>query len=327
MKAIIPVAGTGTRLRPFTATVPKPLLPVAGKPILAHIVDNLLSNGIDELIFIVGYKGDKIREYVEKKYSVKTIFVEQEKLLGLGYAVKLGLEKCSNEPVIIALGDTIIEMGLKGVIAGGRNTIGVHRVENPRRFGVVELDNDRIIDMQEKPEHPASNLAITSPYFFTDSSVLYEALNKVIAKGIRTRGEYQLTDAMRIMVENGEEIYATEITGWFDCGTVETLIETNRHLLEHVPPMKHQKNTVFIPPVYVGEGATIERSVIGPNVSIGDNSVVRDSIIVDSIIGNGAVTEHCILKSSILGNESSYRGQCRRLILGDHSEGGFYDSE
>jgi len=324
MKAIIPVAGTGTRLRPFTVTQPKPLLPVAGKPILAHILDSLISVGIDEFILIIGYMGEKIREYVEEHYDVGAEFVTQEELLGLGYAIKLGLDRTDDEPVLIALGDTIIEVGLKKVISEGKNTIGVHKVEDPRRFGVVELENGRVVGLEEKPDNPRSNLAITSPYFFKSSAALREALVELVQKKIKTRGEYQLTDAMRIMLDRGEEMGVVEIEGWFDCGTVETLIYTNRHLLERAEPPDALESVVFIPPVYIGKNTTIERSVIGPNVSIGDNSVIRDAIVKDSIIGNYACAENCLLKGSILGDESAYHGRCNRMILGDHSEGGFY---
>ncbi len=324
MKAIIPVAGTGTRLRPFTSTVPKPLLPVAGKPILAHILDSIIKSSVDELILIIGYKGEKIREYVEKNYDIPARFIEQEKLLGLGYAVMLGLEEVDNEPVLIALGDTIIELGLDEIISEGKNTIGVRHVENPSRFGVVEVRGDRIIGLQEKPEQPKSNLAITSPYYFIASGELRKALKTIVDSGQKTRGEYQLTDALQLMVERGIDIYAKEIGGWFDCGTVETLIETNRHLLEHAIPTEKFPDVVLIPPVYIGENCLVERCVIGPYVSIGEGTQITDSIISDSIIGNSATIERGFLKGSILGDHSSYKGQFGKMILGDHSQGGFY---
>lgn len=324
MKAIIPVAGTGTRLRPFTSTVPKPLLPVAGKPILAHILDSIIKSQVDELVLIIGYKGEKIREYVEKNYDIPATFVRQEKLLGLGYAVMLGLEKVENEPVLIALGDTIIELGLDEIISEGKNIIGVRRVEDPSRFGVVEVKGERIVGLQEKPEQPKSDLAITSPYYFIGSGELRRALKDLVDRGKKTRGEYQLTDALQLMVERGIDIYAKEIGGWFDCGTVETLIETNRHLLEHAVPTKKFEDAVLVPPVYIGAGCTIERCVIGPYVSIGDDTIISDSIISDSIIGNKATVERGFLKGSILGDHSSYRGQFGKMILGDHSQGGFY---
>jgi len=327
MKAIIPVAGRGTRLRPFTSTVPKPLLPVAGKPILAHIIDNLIETGVDELILITGYMGDKIRAYVEKKYDLKLHFVKQDRLLGLGYAINLGLKICNNEPVLVALGDTIIETGLEGFVDSGYNTIGVVKVDDPRRFGVVEVDGRKVIGLQEKPENPKSDLAITGPYYFQNSDVVKEALNFIIEKEIQTRGEYQITDAMARMVENGAEIYISKIEGWFDCGTVDTLIWTNRHLLEHASPPEKIDTVVFIPPVFIGENAVIERSVIGPNVSIGEGAEVRDSVIADSILGDNAVAEECNIRTSVLGNESAFRGHWNRMILGDYSEGGYYNSK
>jgi len=325
MKAIIPVAGTGTRLRPFTSTVPKPLLPVAGKPILAHILDSLLDGGVDEFIIVVGYMGNRIREFVESKYSIPIKFVEQEKLLGLGYAVHLGLKEVGDEPVLIALGDTIIELGIDRIINGGRNVIGVRKVDNPRRFGVVEMKGDRIIGLQEKPEHPKSNLAITGPYFFTDSEALKLALEYIVEEGIKTRDEFQLTDALQLIVEGGMDIYTNKIAGWFDCGTVETLIETNRHFLKRSPAPRKFDNAVIIPPVFIGENCILERCVVGPFVSIGNSVVIKDSVISDSIIGDGASVEGAFLKRSILGNSSAYQGHSNRLILGDHSQGGFFE--
>ncbi len=325
MKAIIPVAGVGARLKPFTSTVPKPLLPVAGKPILAHLMDNLSRLGVDRFILITGYMGDKIRSFVDADYPGKAEFYEQETLLGLGYAVKLGLRACDNERVIVALGDTIIEADLSGSIGKKTNVVGIHKVENPRRFGVVELDGDRIVGMEEKPKEPKSDMAIAGFYIFENSDTISAALDTIVEKGIKTRGEYQLTDAMRLMLENGEEFYAARIEGWFDCGTVETLIETNKHLLAKVGEPKPIDSVVFVPPVYVGKGAKIVQSVIGPNVSVGDNATIRDSIIVDSILGDRVSVERAHLRGSILGNESSYCGRWAKMILGDHSEGGYYN--
>jgi glucose-1-phosphate thymidylyltransferase len=327
MKAIIPVAGVGTRLKPFTTTVPKPLLPVAGKPILAHLMDNLLSLGVDRFEMVIGYMGDKIRDFVEANYPGKADFFEQDKLLGLGYAVKIGLQSCDNEPVIVALGDTIIEVDFRDLTEKGKNIVGIHEVENPRRFGVVELDGDRIIGMEEKPQVPKSNMAIAGFYIFQNSDTISNALGKIVEKGIKTRGEYQLTDAMKLMIEDGVELYAANISGWFDCGTVGTLIETNRHLLEKSNAPEPRDSVVFIPPVYIGSSVKIVRSVIGPNVSVGDNAYICDSIIADSILGDRATVEHAHLRESVLGNESTFCGRWAKMILGDHSEGGFYNSD
>lgn len=323
IKAIVPVAGAGERLRPFTSTVPKPLLPVAGKPILAHIIDNLIDNGVGEFVLIIGYMGDKIREFARRRYPTVPInFVEQTELLGLGWAVKLGLELCGDEPIVIALGDTIIDVNLKKIIHNGKNIIGIHRVENPSKYGIVELEKDRIISLVEKPEKPRSDLAMTGFYYINETRALRSALENLIIKGIKTRGEYQLTDALQAMNESGSEFFAVKIDGWFDCGTVETLLVTNRHLLKLSPEPEPRENAIFIPPVSIGEGAIIERSVIGPFVSVGEQAIVRDTIISDSILGDGAVVEMCNLKGSILGNGSTFRGVANRMIMGDHSEGG-----
>ncbi|MCK5832401.1 NTP transferase domain-containing protein [bacterium] len=325
MKAIIPVAGAGTRLKPFTATVPKPLLPVAGKPILAHLMDNLDDFGIEQFILIIGYLGDKIKEFVERKYPGKAIFVEQEKLLGLGYAVKLGLQQCNNEPVIVALGDTIIETDMTEMSTNSGNIIGVHRVTNPQRFGIVELSDNKIISMEEKPSQPKSNMAIAGFYLFQNSDVISETLGRLVERGIKTRGEYQLTDAMRLMLEEGQIFYAKEIQGWHDCGTVSTLIATNKHLLKKVKIPQAEESVVFIPPVYLGKGAQIKRSIIGPNVSVGDGTTIEDSIITNTILGDKTSVENAHLRNSILGNESAYTGRWAKMILGDHSEGGYYN--
>ncbi|HHS49740.1 MAG TPA: hypothetical protein ENN07_01335, partial [candidate division Zixibacteria bacterium] len=262
MKAIIPVAGAGTRLRPFTTTVPKPLLPVAGKPILAHLMDNLCDFGVDKFIIIVGYLGDKIRQFVEANYPGMAVFIEQERLLGLGYAVKLGLKECGEGPVIVALGDTIIEADMSDFPLN-TNLLGLHRVDNPQRFGIVELDGDRIVAMEEKPAEPKSDMAIAGFYYFKDSAKILDALETIVEKGIKTRGEYQLTDAMKLMLERGESFRAKQILGWFDCGTVATLIETNKHLLEKVDTPESRGTVVFIPPVFVGKDTSIERCIIG----------------------------------------------------------------
>ncbi len=327
LKAIIPVAGAGTRLKPFTTTVPKPLLPVAGKPILAHLLDNLEELGVERFIFIIGYMGDKIRAFVDAKYPGKAQFVEQQTLLGLGYAVKLGLGLCKNEPVVVALGDTIIETDMSEFEVGSANIIGIHRVDNPKRFGIVELSGDRIVGMEEKPSSPKSDMAMTGFYLFENSDKILRALDRLIEQNIKTRDEFQLTDAMSLMLSEGDLFIARKIENWHDCGTVSTMLETNEHLLKKAKTPPSDGSTIFIAPVYIGEGAKIRRSIVGPNVSIGDGAVVEDSIISDSIIGDRSSIERAHLKYSILGNESAYRGRWAKMILGDHSEGGYYNDK
>ena len=234
--AIIPVAGVGTRLRPHTHTLPKVLLHVAGKPIIAHILDDLPALGIRKAVLIVGYMGDLVREYVVRNYPrLEAHFVEQPERLGLGHAVSLAAAHVDDQPILIILGDTIFEADLRGVLAGPTHSIGVKAVDDPRRFGIVETDRSgKVTLLIEKPERPASNLAITGIYYFTHAGPLLAALEEIQRKDIRTKGEFQLTDAMELMVQNGETLTTFPVAGWYDCGKTETLLETNRILLSKI---------------------------------------------------------------------------------------------
>src|SRR5438093_1082376 len=232
--AIIPAAGVGTRLRPHTHTQPKVLLHVAGKPMLGHILDELPALGVQKIVLIVGYMGERVVEYVRAAYpALEVETVEQPERLGLGHAVSLAAPHVDDQPLLIILGDTLFEADLPAVIRGGTSSIGVQSVDDPRRFGIVELDRDgRIRRMVEKPEHPASNLAITGVYYFRRGGPLFAALRELQEKNVRTRGEFQLTDAMQLLVSRGETITTFPIQGWYDCGKTETLLETNRVLLD-----------------------------------------------------------------------------------------------
>src|SRR5207249_6628335 len=256
----IPVAGVGTRLRPHTHTLPKVLLHVAGKPIIAHILDDLIGLGIGEAVLIVGYMGEQVREYVTQHYpGLTTHFVDQPERLGLGHAVSLAAPFVGDRPVLIILGDTIFEADLKGVLAGDTHSIGVKAVEDPQRFGIVETDrNGRVTLLIEKPERPASNLAITGIYFFTHARPLFEALEELQRRGIRTKGEFQLTDAMELMAQNGQTLTTFPVAGWHDCGKTETLLETNRVLLSRRGDTPTVPCSVVHRPVVVAADAVIE---------------------------------------------------------------------
>jgi len=203
MKAILPVAGVGTRLRPLTHTTPKALVHVAGKPILGHILDALIPLGIDEVVLIVGYLGEQVVEYVRSTYPLRVKFVEQPERKGLGHAIYLAKEQVPNdEPILIVLGDTIFQADLAKVLADRRSAIGVREVEDPTRFGVVEMDGGSIKKLVEKPAVPPSNLAIVGVYYLTSSQRLFASLQEVIDRDIKVKGEYQLTDALQIMIEH-----------------------------------------------------------------------------------------------------------------------------
>ena len=324
-RAIIPVAGVGSRLRPHTHTVPKALIHVAGRPILAHILDDLVRLGVEDVVLVIGHMGDRIREYVDRAYpKLNRAYVEQPERLGLGHAVRTTKEHVLGHPAFIVLGDTIFRADFSEVVGGGESRIGVKAVEDPRRFGVVELDAKGYASrLVEKPDQPTSNLAIVGVYAIADSALLFDALDTLVAKDIRTKGEYQLTDALQIMIERGHRIRPFEVQGWYDCGNTETLLETNRELLElkgPPSPPPHPEGSVIVPPVAIDPGAVIERSIVGPFVSIAAGATVRESIVRDSIVNEDAVVEQILLDGSVIGENALVRGTFRHLNVGDSSE-------
>lgn len=320
--AIIPVAGVGTRLRPHTHTLPKVLLHVAGKPIIAHILDDLPGLGIKEAVLIVGYMGDLVRDYVVRHYPGLTAhFVEQPERLGLGHAVSLAAAHVGDRPVLIILGDTIFEADLKGVLAGNTHSIGVKAVDDPRRFGIVETARDgRVTLLVEKPERPASNMAITGIYFFTHGKPLFDALEEIQRRDIRTKGEFQLTDAMELMVQNGEVLTTFPVAGWYDCGKTETLLETNRVLLSKRNGSPMIPGSVVHHPVSVAPDAVVENCILGPHVSVAAGARLKNAVIRDAIINENATVEDILIEASVVGENAAVRGAFKRLNVGDSSE-------
>ena len=323
--AIIPVAGVGTRLRPHTHTLPKVLLHVAGKPILAYILDDLPALGITEAVLVVGYRGELIREYVSANYpKLNVSYVDQPERLGLGHAVSLAAPQAGDRPILIILGDTIFEADLAGVLKAGRSSIGVKEVEDPRRFGIVELNgNGRVSRLVEKPDHPTSNLAITGLYYFTNARPLMEALAELQKAGVRTRGEFQLTDGMQRWMEHGGELETFTVTGWYDCGQTETLLETNRVLLDRRGGAPDVPGSVLHAPVVIGPGATLENCIVGPHVSIAAGARLRNAVVRDSIINENATVEDILIEGSVVGGNALVRGGFRRINVGDSSEVSF----
>jgi len=278
VKAVIPVAGVGTRLRPHTHTVPKALLHVAGKPILGHIIDMVSRLDVEEIVLVVGYMRDKIEEFVARNYDLPIRAVEQKEPQGLGHAIWVTREAVGRgSPLLVILGDTIFDLDFGPIVQGTANWIGVKEVEDPRRFGVVKTEGERILGFVEKPEEPPSKKAIVGLYYFTDGAPLYDALDEVVEKNIRTKGEYQLTDALQILLERGVEMGCLPIDGWFDCGNRETLLETNRYLLDRMTTSPQIPGSILVPPVSVDSSATVEGSIIGPHVSVASSWKHRSS--------------------------------------------------
>lgn len=329
MKAIIPVAGAGTKLRPLTYTQPKALIPIAGKTILGVIIDQLLEAGVTEFVFVIGYLGEKIQRYVEKTYpNLSYTLVMQNDRRGTGHAIWLTRDAVKKEEeVLIVLGDTIFDYNVKDLLSSTISQIGVRKVDDPRSFGVAEIDaNDKILRMVEKPLIPKSNMAMVGVYYIKETMALYEALDRDLQSRIEGEGEYHLTNALQQMIEKGIEFKAFRVNNWFDCGKKETLLSTNAILLKQmnedagIEQQYEFDNTVIIPPVNIAEGCKINNSIIGPNVSIGEYTTINASIVKDSIIGSFAELNEVVLHSSIIGNDAFVRGLSQSLNIGDNTE-------
>ncbi len=326
MKAIIPVAGAGTKLRPHTYTQPKALIPLAGKTILSINVDQLHEAGINEFIFIIGYLGEKIQDYIKEKYPQLTChFIYQNERKGTGHAVDLAKQIVGEEEVFIALGDTICEYDIAEVLASPYSMLGVKKVDDPRNFGVAELDEKSFISrVVEKPSIPKSNLALVGLYKIKNSVNLFACLDKIITNNIKSYNEFNLTDALECMIESGDKFQTFRVENWFDCGKKETLLESNSILLEKfggtIAESNKFENTIFIPPVSIAEGCDIKNSIIGPHVAMGENTIVQYSIVKDCIIGSFSKLYHVVIEDSLIGSDTEIRGETRSLNIGDNTE-------
>ncbi|MFA6978399.1 MAG: sugar phosphate nucleotidyltransferase [Ignavibacteriaceae bacterium] len=325
MRAIIPVAGLGSRLKPHTHTIPKVLLNVGGKPILGHILDKLLAEGITKATFIYGHLGELIIKYIAENYpDLQADFVEQKELEGLGHAIYTAIPTFDDEEIFIILGDTIFDVNLKDVFTAKKNSLGVKYVENPSRFGVALMTNGYIEKLIEKPQTPVSNLALVGLYYITNAEALKKSLTTLVEKDIRTRGELQLTDALQMMIDDGEKFTTFAVDGWYDCGKPETLLSTNQYLLKEKSTDVSIPSVIINQPVFIADSAVIENSVIGPFTTIGENARVSESIIKNSIVGAQAEVSKSLLENSIVGRQSLINGSFKRLNTGDSTELEFY---
>lgn len=320
MKAIIPVAGVGRRLRPHTHTQPKALMHVAGRPILGHIMDELVAAGIDEAVLVVGHLGEKVEEFVRSRYAIPVHFVEQTEPLGNGHAIYVAREHLAGDGVLIIMGDTIIKADLPRVLSTPRSAIGIQEVADPRRFGVVEVDGGQVRRLVEKPQVPPSNLAVVGVYLIRNPRLLARCLERMVAERRQVRGEYWLADALQMMVDSGEPMETFRITGWYDCGTPEALLEANRELLvvdgSTAPSLP---GSVILAPSFVDPSAHIEGSVIGPFASVAEGARITNSVIRESIVNAHATLEGVLLEHSIIGEHASVIGRAARINLGDSS--------
>ncbi|RYY38717.1 MAG: glucose-1-phosphate thymidylyltransferase [Chitinophagaceae bacterium] len=326
MKAIIPVAGAGTKLRPHTYTQPKALIPLAGKTVLSIIVDQLRNAGITEFIFVVGYLGEKIQDYVRYNYlNITSHFVQQSDRQGIGHALKLCADIVKDDEVLVVLGDTLCEYDLDAVLRSEHSLLGVKKVDDPRSFGVAEIDPEgKVTHVVEKPQIPKSNMALVGIYKIRESRLLFECLDSNMAQDLRTHGEFGITDAIDCMIRKGASFRAFKVDSWFDAGKRETLLESNATLLKKfggsMMSSQAYENTVIIQPVRIGKSCDIRNSIIGPNVTIGDQTTVDSSIIKNSIIGSYSNLFDIVLDFSIIGSDTGIRGETRTLNIGDNTD-------
>ncbi len=325
MKAIIPVAGAGTKLRPNSYTQPTALIPLAGKTVLGTIIDQLREAGINEIIFILGYLGEKIQDYVKEKYPDLTAhYVHQVDRQGIGHALRLTRDLVNQDEIFVVLGDTICEYDIHEVVNSPFSMIGVRKVDDPREFGVAEINDDGLIEhVVEKPQIPKSNMALVGIYKIKESEQMFQCIENNIKAGLRSHGEYSLTDALDCMLKAGYQFKSFKVENWFDCGKKETMLESNATLLKkYVTDSNIEKrfeNTVIVQPVSIADGCSIKNSIIGPDVAIGEGTVIEYSIVKNSIIGSYSNLFDIVLDDSVIGGDTKLRGESRSLNIGDNT--------
>lgn len=331
MKIIVPMAGKGSRLRPHTLTVPKPLIPIAGKPIvqrLAEEIHQILKKDVEEVAFITGDFGLETEEqllHITRELGVKGRIYRQEKPLGTAHALLCAQESLEG-PIIIAFADTLFKANFS-LETQADGLIWTSQVSNPQAFGVVTYDEEGYITgFIEKPDEFVSDLAIIGIYYIKEGKKLKKELQYLIDKNLKDKGEYQLTDALENMRKNGMRFSHRKVDKWMDCGSKSAIIDTNTKVLEFEHADKSSygcnatiKNSLIIEPCFIGEGAMIENSKIGPFVSIGKHTQVKNSNIETSLIQNHTEIIHANLSNSMIGNSTHYQGVTREISLGDYS--------
>ncbi|OGX91426.1 sugar phosphate nucleotidyltransferase [Hymenobacter coccineus] len=330
MKIIVPMAGMGKRMRPHTLTVPKPLVPIAGKPIVQRLVEDIAKvcgEPVDEVAFIIGRFGAAVEKQlagIAESIGAKATIVYQDEALGTAHAILCAKESLTG-PLVVAFADTLFkaDFTLDSSVAG---TIWVQQVEDPRPFGVVKLNEQgQITDFVEKPVEFVSDLAIIGIYYFQDGAYLREELQYLLDNDIKDKGEFQLTNALENMKNKGTVFVPGRVTEWLDCGNKDATVFTNQRYLEYlkergeslVSPSAIITNSVLIEPVYVGDNAIITNSVVGPHVSLGANANVRDSRLSNSIVQTSASLLNTVITNSMVGNHAIVAGTPDDLSLGD----------
>lgn len=327
MKAVIPLAGKGTRLRPHTHHTPKPLLRVAGKPVLAFILDDLVELGVTEVVFIVGHLRDTMQAWIEAEYpQITGHYVVQEVQDGTAGAIALA-EPFVDEDVLIIFADAVLEVdyGLTRTLgAEYAAVLWAKEVEDYQRFGVIVTNEDGTMkQIVEKPSEPVSRLANIGLYYIRDHQLLFEGVRHTLASDPGPSGEYFLTDAFQYMVDQGAKLITAPVEGWWDAGKPETLFETNGHLLETgrggVDPDARVTDAEVVEPVRIEAGVVVRGGRIGPNVTLEAGTVVESSELRDCVVGPGARLERVRLHDSMVGGHADVRDVAGSLRVTDHS--------
>ncbi|AFC26558.1 nucleotidyl transferase [Saprospira grandis str. Lewin] len=325
------MAGRGTRLRPHSITVPKPLVAVAGKPIVARLVEDLAKacpEPIDEIAFIIGDFGEQVEEDLKalaQSLGAKGSIYQQTEKLGTAHAILCAKESLQG-PVIVAFADTLFQSNFK-LNMEEDGLIWVKKVADPSAYGVVKLDQEGYVtDFVEKPSTFVSDLAIVGIYYFQSAENLEKELQYLVDNNIMDRGEYQLTNALENMKTKGLKFSTSRIDEWLDCGNKKAVVHANQRVLEikedaaQIASDLQQSNSVVIPPCFIGEGVVLENAVVGPHASIGKGSLIRNSIVQNSLIQENSQVEDAVLRDTMLGAYVKYKGQAQALSLGDYSE-------
>jgi len=323
MQVIIPMAGFGTRLRPHTYSRPKPLINIAGKTVLGHVLDSFAGLEITELLCITGYLGEQIEEYVNSHYDIPARFFAQEELNGQSPAVYLCKDHVSG-PALVVFVDTIIQADLLQLKEETADVVAyVKEVEDPRRFGVAELGPDGwVTRLVEKPDSVENNLAIVGFYYLREAADLMSAIETQLAQNIQTKGEFYLADAFNIMLGRGARMRAERVKVWEDCGKPETVLRTNRFLLDNGHDNSAQagrESCIIAPPVHIDPSARIERAIIGPHVTIAAGCQIQDAIIRDSIVGERSQVKNALLQNSLIGRDALVSEHFYSYNVGDSS--------
>lgn len=332
MKIIVPMAGRGSRLRPHTLTVPKPLIPIAGKPIVQRLVEDIVSvcgdKKVDEIAFIIGDFGDQVEvdlKNVAENLGAKGSIYYQDKPLGTAHAIHCAADSMDDE-IVVAFADTLFRADFT-LDTEADSVIWVKQVEDPSAFGVVQFAEDGTIDnFVEKPKEFVSDLAIIGIYYFKDGLGLRKELKYLLDNNIMNKGEYQLTDALSSLLKQGKVFKPGTVNDWMDCGNKAITVETNSKMLGYLEGKAELRgenitleNSTIIEPCYIGSNVVLKNATVGPNVSLGDDCVVEDATIGGSLIQTNSTITNINLKNSMIGNHAHVDGRWTSLSLGDYS--------